>query len=214
MQPTEEFRYLALAVQREGARLIGRALEPLGITTAQGEVIRVLQNHRPHIELTSPPRPANRRTHHRYRTTLLPTHPRTRPPPNQQPRSPTCASRTTAWRRLDGSGPSPPWRTRAPRATTAGIGAHTATVTRRRCDHGRHHQPVGFPGGAGRHRRGQRGRVAPAAPAGGSQEMPRSRTSPARPGFARKCCRPTVRRGCRSSRPGPGSSRSRRRRGW
>lgn len=55
MQPTEEFRYLALAVQREGARLIGRALEPLGITTAQGEVIRVLQNHRPHIELTSPP---------------------------------------------------------------------------------------------------------------------------------------------------------------
>jgi DNA-binding MarR family transcriptional regulator len=43
----EEFRYLVLAAQREGARLIGQELKPLGVTTAQGEVLRVLQDHQP-----------------------------------------------------------------------------------------------------------------------------------------------------------------------
>ncbi|WP_330250259.1 MarR family transcriptional regulator [Nocardia sp. NBC_00565] len=47
MHDAEEFRYLVLAAQREGARLIGLELKPLGVTTAQGEVLRVLQDHQP-----------------------------------------------------------------------------------------------------------------------------------------------------------------------
>ncbi|WP_433199405.1 MarR family winged helix-turn-helix transcriptional regulator [Nocardia sp. CA-107356] len=47
MHDAEEFRYLVLAAQREGARLTGQGLKPLGVTTAQGEVLRVLQDHQP-----------------------------------------------------------------------------------------------------------------------------------------------------------------------
>ncbi|WP_131740865.1 MarR family winged helix-turn-helix transcriptional regulator [Actinomadura roseirufa] len=47
MRPVEEFRYLVLAAQREGNRLLGQALKPLGVTTAQAEVIRVLQDRQP-----------------------------------------------------------------------------------------------------------------------------------------------------------------------
>jgi MarR family transcriptional regulator, organic hydroperoxide resistance regulator len=47
MRAAEEFRYLVLAAQREGNRLLGQALKPLGVTTAQGEVIRVLQERQP-----------------------------------------------------------------------------------------------------------------------------------------------------------------------
>ncbi|WP_220447339.1 MarR family winged helix-turn-helix transcriptional regulator [Nonomuraea deserti] len=47
MRPVEEFRYLVLAAQREGNRLLGQALKPLGITTSQAEVIRVLQDRQP-----------------------------------------------------------------------------------------------------------------------------------------------------------------------
>jgi MarR family transcriptional regulator, organic hydroperoxide resistance regulator len=38
----EEFRYLVLAIQREGNKLFASHLRPLGITPAQAEVIRVL----------------------------------------------------------------------------------------------------------------------------------------------------------------------------
>lgn len=47
MRPAEEIRYLVLAAQREGSRLLDRALKPLGITDAQAEVIRVLQDRQP-----------------------------------------------------------------------------------------------------------------------------------------------------------------------
>lgn len=47
MQPTEELRYLLLAVQREGNRMLAEALRPLDLTPAQGEVLRVLQEHQP-----------------------------------------------------------------------------------------------------------------------------------------------------------------------
>ncbi|TDD12323.1 MarR family transcriptional regulator [Nonomuraea deserti] len=47
MRPAEELRYLILAAQREGNRLLGQALRPLGITPSQAEVIRVLQQHGP-----------------------------------------------------------------------------------------------------------------------------------------------------------------------
>jgi len=47
MRPAEEIRYLVLAAQREGSRLLDRALRPLGITDAQAEVIRVLQDRQP-----------------------------------------------------------------------------------------------------------------------------------------------------------------------
>ncbi|MGK4578559.1 MarR family winged helix-turn-helix transcriptional regulator [Kitasatospora sp. HPMI-4] len=47
MRPAEEFRYLVLAAQREGNRLLGQALKPLGVTTSQAEVLRLLQDRQP-----------------------------------------------------------------------------------------------------------------------------------------------------------------------
>ncbi|MEO3792990.1 MarR family transcriptional regulator [Nonomuraea sp. B10E15] len=47
MRPAEELRYLILAAQREGNRMLGQALRPLGITPSQAEVIRVLREHGP-----------------------------------------------------------------------------------------------------------------------------------------------------------------------
>lgn len=47
MRPAEELRYLILAAQREGNRLLGQALRPLGITPSQAEVIRVLAERAP-----------------------------------------------------------------------------------------------------------------------------------------------------------------------
>jgi DNA-binding MarR family transcriptional regulator len=47
VQPVEELRYLVLAVQREGNRLLTEALRPLDLTPAQAEVLRVLQDHQP-----------------------------------------------------------------------------------------------------------------------------------------------------------------------
>jgi MarR family transcriptional regulator, organic hydroperoxide resistance regulator len=42
MRITEELRYLVLAAQREGNRLLAQELRPLGLTPSQAEVIRVL----------------------------------------------------------------------------------------------------------------------------------------------------------------------------
>lgn len=47
MRPAEQLRYLILAAQREGNRLLGQALRPLGVTPSQAEVIRVLQDRGP-----------------------------------------------------------------------------------------------------------------------------------------------------------------------
>lgn len=47
MQLAEELRYLILAAQREGNRMIAEALSPLGLTPSQAEVLRVLQDHQP-----------------------------------------------------------------------------------------------------------------------------------------------------------------------
>lgn len=47
MRPAEEFRYLVLAVQREGNRLFAADLRPLGLTPSQAEVLRVLADHQP-----------------------------------------------------------------------------------------------------------------------------------------------------------------------
>jgi DNA-binding MarR family transcriptional regulator len=47
MEPIEELRYLMLAVQREGSRILTEALRPLDLTPAQGEVLRVLQEFQP-----------------------------------------------------------------------------------------------------------------------------------------------------------------------
>jgi len=47
MNSIEELRYLILAAQREGDRLLSVALEPLGITTSQAEVLRVLYDYAP-----------------------------------------------------------------------------------------------------------------------------------------------------------------------
>lgn len=47
MNSIEELRYLILAAQREGERLLSVALEPLGITTSQAEVLRVLYDYAP-----------------------------------------------------------------------------------------------------------------------------------------------------------------------
>jgi MarR family transcriptional regulator, organic hydroperoxide resistance regulator len=47
VQPAEELRYLILAVQREGNRLLTEALRPLELTPSQAEVLRVLQDHQP-----------------------------------------------------------------------------------------------------------------------------------------------------------------------
>ncbi|HEY3365926.1 MAG TPA: winged helix DNA-binding protein [Symbiobacteriaceae bacterium] len=47
MTSAEELRYLILAAQREGNRMLTAALRPLGLTPSQAEVLRVLQDHEP-----------------------------------------------------------------------------------------------------------------------------------------------------------------------
>lgn len=47
MIPIEELRYLILAAQREGDRMLTSALRPLGLTPSQAEVLRVLQERAP-----------------------------------------------------------------------------------------------------------------------------------------------------------------------
>lgn len=47
MRPVEQLRYLVLAAQREGNRLLAEALQPLGLTPSQAEVLRVLQDWQP-----------------------------------------------------------------------------------------------------------------------------------------------------------------------
>lgn len=47
MQPIEELRYLVLAAQREGNRLLSEELQPLGLTTSQAEALRVLEDWQP-----------------------------------------------------------------------------------------------------------------------------------------------------------------------
>jgi DNA-binding MarR family transcriptional regulator len=47
VKPAEELRYLILAIQREGNRLLAASLRPLGLTPSQAEVLRVLQDYQP-----------------------------------------------------------------------------------------------------------------------------------------------------------------------
>jgi MarR family transcriptional regulator, organic hydroperoxide resistance regulator len=47
MEIIEELRYLILAAQREGNRLLADTLQPLDLTPSQAEVLRVLQDHEP-----------------------------------------------------------------------------------------------------------------------------------------------------------------------
>lgn len=47
MEALEEFRYLVLAVQREGNRLLAAELKPIGVTPSQAEVLRVLRERQP-----------------------------------------------------------------------------------------------------------------------------------------------------------------------
>ena len=47
MDAIEEFRYLVLAVQREGNRAFAAGLRPLGLTPAQAEALRVLAERAP-----------------------------------------------------------------------------------------------------------------------------------------------------------------------
>lgn len=47
MEPIEELRYLVLAVQREGNRLLAARLKEVGVTPSQGEVLRVLRDREP-----------------------------------------------------------------------------------------------------------------------------------------------------------------------
>ncbi len=47
MRPAEELRYLILAVQREGNRMLAADLRPLGLTPSQAEVLRVLADFQP-----------------------------------------------------------------------------------------------------------------------------------------------------------------------
>lgn len=47
MKDAEEFRYLVLAVQREGNRMLAAALRPLGLTPSQAEVVSVLDDRGP-----------------------------------------------------------------------------------------------------------------------------------------------------------------------
>lgn len=47
MTPLNEFRYLVLAAQRDGNRLLAEALRPLGVTPAQSEVLTVLAGQSP-----------------------------------------------------------------------------------------------------------------------------------------------------------------------
>ncbi|MGH3774569.1 MAG: MarR family winged helix-turn-helix transcriptional regulator [Pseudonocardiaceae bacterium] len=47
MRAAEELRYLILAVQREGNRILAADLRPLGLTPSQAEVLRVLADFQP-----------------------------------------------------------------------------------------------------------------------------------------------------------------------
>src|SRR6478672_13427482 len=47
MTPVEELRYLILALQREGNRLLAAGLRPLELTPSQAETLRVLADHQP-----------------------------------------------------------------------------------------------------------------------------------------------------------------------
>lgn len=47
MRPSEQIRYLILAAQREGNRLLAQHLQPLGLTPAQAETLRVLGERQP-----------------------------------------------------------------------------------------------------------------------------------------------------------------------
>jgi DNA-binding MarR family transcriptional regulator len=47
MRPEEELRFLILGAQREGSRTLTAQLAPLGLTPAQGEVIRLLADTGP-----------------------------------------------------------------------------------------------------------------------------------------------------------------------
>jgi DNA-binding MarR family transcriptional regulator len=47
MTPAEELRYLILALQREGNRLLAAGLRALDLTPAQAETLRVLADHQP-----------------------------------------------------------------------------------------------------------------------------------------------------------------------
>lgn len=47
MRPIDELRYLVLAAQREGNRLLADGLQPLGLTPSQAEALRVLEDWEP-----------------------------------------------------------------------------------------------------------------------------------------------------------------------
>ncbi len=47
MRTAEELRYLILAAQREGSRSLSELLKPIGLTTSQSEVLRVLHDYEP-----------------------------------------------------------------------------------------------------------------------------------------------------------------------
>ncbi|HVV13306.1 MarR family winged helix-turn-helix transcriptional regulator [Amycolatopsis sp.] len=47
MNEIEELRYLILAVQREGNRMLAAGLRPLGLTPAQGEALGLLADREP-----------------------------------------------------------------------------------------------------------------------------------------------------------------------
>ena len=47
VRPAEELRYLILAAQREGNRILGQALKPLGVTPSQAEVVSLLREWQP-----------------------------------------------------------------------------------------------------------------------------------------------------------------------
>jgi MarR family transcriptional regulator, organic hydroperoxide resistance regulator len=47
VRAVEELRYLILALQREGNRILAAQLRPLGLTPSQAEVLRVLHDHQP-----------------------------------------------------------------------------------------------------------------------------------------------------------------------
>jgi DNA-binding MarR family transcriptional regulator len=47
MRTAEELRYLILAIQREGNRILAGELRPLGVTPSQAEVLRVMAGHQP-----------------------------------------------------------------------------------------------------------------------------------------------------------------------
>ncbi|WP_251443717.1 MarR family winged helix-turn-helix transcriptional regulator [Microbacterium sp. USTB-Y] len=52
MRQAEQIRYLLLAAQREGNRRLAAALEPIGLSPAQSEVLRILGDHGDQGELT------------------------------------------------------------------------------------------------------------------------------------------------------------------